>query len=210
MAIKLLKLSFLMTLLCFVFNSAEAQNKKVEPPKPIFKDKDGKLQYTPDSLGNRIPDFSFSGYMGGNQPIPKGPIKAFVSVIEDDATVKIQSAIDYVSRLPINENGIRGVVLLQKGIFHVSEYIKNKCFRSYTSWKWNGKWWYCYFSFWLRSHRSNKDLRKNDRKIDQELPISDKYVPVNSTQITVSNPSNFQIGDQILIHRPSPKNWITM
>ncbi|HNU89585.1 MAG TPA: hypothetical protein PKJ94_14895, partial [Ferruginibacter sp.] len=30
-------------------------------PAPLYTDK-GKLLYTPDSLGNRIPDFSYCGY----------------------------------------------------------------------------------------------------------------------------------------------------
>jgi hypothetical protein len=66
-------------LFCFVFNSAFAQNKKVEPPKPIFKDKDGQTAIHPDSLGNRIPDFSYSGYMAGNQPF-LAKLKLIVSV----------------------------------------------------------------------------------------------------------------------------------
>jgi hypothetical protein len=147
--------------------------------------------------------------MGGNQPIPKGPIKAFVSVIEDDATVKIQSAIDYVSRLPINENGIRGVVLLQKGIFHVSGTLKINVSGVILRGSGMGNGGTVILASGLDRIGVIRILGKNDRKIDQELPISDKYVPVNSTQITVSNPSNFQIGDQILIHRPSTKNWIT-
>jgi hypothetical protein len=44
----------------------------------------------------------------------------------------------------------------------------------------------------LRPNWSNQDVRAAQSKGESEVPITDKYVPVNATQVTVSNASNFQ------------------
>jgi hypothetical protein len=206
---KLLRLILFIALISGAFTSAIAQNKKVEPPKPIFKDKEGKLQYTPDSLGNRIPDFSHSGYMGGNQAIPNGMIKAVVNVMDGDATLKIQSALNYVSGLPLNENGIRGVVLLQKGTFHVSGTLKIAASGVILRGSGMGTGGTLIIASGLDRIGVIRVLGQNDRTNEQEIAINDKYVPVNATRISISNANNFKVGDQIIIHRPSTKEWIT-
>ncbi|MEG1229432.1 MAG: hypothetical protein RSD71_12120 [Flavobacterium sp.] len=65
----------------------------------IVKSKEGKLSFTTDNLGNQIPDFSFAGYKNSEAVIPNLENKIFVSKQEEDATQKIQNAIDYVSAL---------------------------------------------------------------------------------------------------------------
>jgi hypothetical protein len=94
------------------------QAQKIVKPAPLFNDK-GKLTYTPDSLGNRIPDFSFCGYKASEQAIPNVEVKVVVPVTKGDATLRIQSALDYVAALPVDANGFRGAVLLQKGTYEV-------------------------------------------------------------------------------------------
>src|SRR6476620_484809 len=99
-------------------DSAFAQ-KQTKPLSPLVAGK-GSLVYNPDSLGNRIPDFSFCGYMASEEAIPNVPVKVVVPVVKGDATQRIQSALDYVASLPVDKNGFRGTVLLQKGVYSVS------------------------------------------------------------------------------------------
>ena len=103
------------SLLCI----SESHAQKKPPPVPPLSFVQGKLKYVPDSLGNRIPDFSWSGYKAGEVPVPDVPVKVVVPVQAGDATVRIQAAIDYVSRLPLGKDGFRGTVLLQKGKYDV-------------------------------------------------------------------------------------------
>ena len=103
--------------LSIVFNTSFAQ--KIDKPLPPLSVVKGKLHYVPDSLGNRIPDFSYCGYKAGEQIIPDAAIKIVVPVSDGDATLRIQSAIDYVSKLPAGASGLRGAVLLQKGKYKV-------------------------------------------------------------------------------------------
>src|SRR5690606_31455059 len=44
----------------------------------VYPGTDGKLVYVADSLGNRIPDFSYAGYKGGGVRIPHVPVKEIV------------------------------------------------------------------------------------------------------------------------------------
>src|SRR5690348_15855738 len=44
--------------------------KPAAKPQPPISWSQGKLQYAPDSLGNRVPDFSYCGYKAGEESIP--------------------------------------------------------------------------------------------------------------------------------------------
>ena len=70
------------------------------------------------------PDYSYCGYMAGEEAIPQVPARAFVPCIDGDATVLIQQAVDFVSSLEPDQNGFRGAVLLAPGVYHVGGQIK--------------------------------------------------------------------------------------
>jgi hypothetical protein len=92
-------------------------------PTPAFYvdvGKDGRLVYETDPRGNRIPDFSHAGYRGGGVPIPDVPVRVTVAPSNGDEGARIQAAIDYVSGLPPNADGLRGAVLLGRGRFEVA------------------------------------------------------------------------------------------
>ncbi|UKT65413.1 DUF6298 domain-containing protein [Pedobacter mucosus] len=190
-----------------VANFSFAQKPKlIEPPKPIYKGKDGKMAYTPDAQGNRIPDFSYAGYMAGEQAIPNVTIKAKVTFIPGDATNNIQSALDYVANLPIGKDGLRGAVLLEKGTYKVSGILKIKA-----------------SGIVLRGSGINETLikasgldrigvirilGKADKIEESSIAITDEYVPVNAMKFSVADATNFKVGDQIIVNRPSTKEWI--
>ena len=95
--------------------------KKLPPPAPPIDFKNGQLVYKSEPNGDRIPDFSYCGYMASEKAIPNNfPVKVVVPVMKDDATNRIQSALDYVAGLPQDATGFRGAVLLQKGNYEVS------------------------------------------------------------------------------------------
>src|SRR3954470_17572188 len=91
-----------------------------DPPPAVSQAKDGKLAYVTDQHGDRIPDFSTAGYKGGGEPIPDVPIRIVVLRRDGDSTARIQAAIDHVSSLPPDKNGIRGAVLLAPGRHEVA------------------------------------------------------------------------------------------
>src|SRR5690349_21221479 len=183
-----------------------AQKKNQPPPSPIIAQGDGKIMYTPDSVGNRVPDFSFAGYMAREKSIPNAPIRVFVPPVNGDATLRIQSAIDYVASLPPDQNGIRGAVLLQKGTYRIDGQIKMNA-----------------SGVVLRGSGVNQTLLlgagsdrqtlirvagKNNRVVNKETNIVDGYVPVNAQTVNVADAKNFKVGENVIIHRPSTLKWI--
>src|ERR1700749_4742674 len=77
---------------------------------------DGSLSYTPDSLGNIIPDFSRVGYYRGDEAIPDVAVVKTISPTGENDGELIQTAIDELSKKELNKDGFRGAILLKKGI----------------------------------------------------------------------------------------------
>jgi ribosomal protein L28 len=198
-------------ILAAVFSLQQAlMAQKPLKPAPLYVDK-GKIFYTPDSLGNRIPDFSYCGYKASEEAIPNVNIKVVVPVTKGDATLRIQSALDYVASLPIDANGFRGAVLLQKGTYEVFGQLQITV-----------------GGVVLRGSGMDEDgtiikgagtgrlaLIKiiGKDKLEKEFnvyKITDAYVPVNALQFHAdSSIMDKQVSSKIFIRRPSTKNWIT-
>ena len=191
-----------------MFQQALAAQKTEKPVVPLSFEK-GKLIYIPDSLGNRIPDFSYCGYKASEQPIPTVLVKVVVPVTKGDATLRIQSALDYVTSLPVDANGFRGAVLLQKGTHEVFGQLRITA-----------------SGVVLRGSGVNETTiigagtgRLALIKIVGERPmpvdssafiITDPYIPLNSTSFHVDKKIMFtKIGSMhVIIRRPSTGNWI--
>lgn len=183
-----------------------AQSKKDTSPVSY---QEGKLAYVPDSLGNQIPDFSYAGYLGGDRQIPDVSIKAIVAPHDGDATYTIQSAIDYVSTLPADKDGIRGAVLLQDGVFEVHGSLKmhtSGVVLRGVGFAGDRK------TVILGEMKTRETLiqitGRDDRIFSQEIAVTSDYVPVNSKVLEIENASAYQVGDEIVITRPSTSEWI--
>ena len=79
----------------------------------------GKLVYSKDARGNRLPDFSYVGYHSGEKAIPNAPVKITLEPGTGDDTKRIQTALDRLGRLPLDASGIRGALLLKRGTYRV-------------------------------------------------------------------------------------------
>lgn len=179
-----------------------------EEAKAPLKWEQNKLTYTPDSLGNSIPDFSYSGYKGGNESIPFVEVKAVVKHQVADATATIQSAIDYVAKLPLKKNGFRGAVLLEKGIYQIAGNVvipASGIVLRGSGLGANG-------TQLIGAGKSRETLIQVAGVADSvhrpREAISSSYVPVNALFFEVNNSSAFKVGDEITVHRPSSDEWI--
>ncbi|WP_245893734.1 DUF6298 domain-containing protein [Sphingobacterium gobiense] len=185
---------------CFVGYAQDAT-------KPLVW-KEGKLVYQPDSLGNRIPDFSHAGYAGGNKAIPEVPVKMVVPIQGGDATARIQAAIDYVSQLPVDEQGLRGAVLLQSGEYRLSGSLKlhtSGVVLRGSGFTENG-------TLLIGEGTTRETLIRvagqNDIVRGKKRQVRDAYVPVNARTFHVDNAGDLRTGDRIMITRPSTDAWI--
>ncbi|WP_455663555.1 DUF6298 domain-containing protein [Phocaeicola sp.] len=168
--------------------------------------KEDKLVYLNDERGNRIPDYSSCGYHCSDQTIPDVANAVFVPWQAGDNSSRIQRAIDYVSSLAPDKNGFRGAVLLDKGTFDLEESL-----RISTS------------GVVLRGmDKAETVLQKkgvdrgallymegcNDRRVTDTLDVLTLYVPVNTCTFQVTKGTQLKEGDQVLVVRPSTKEWI--
>ncbi|WP_242695888.1 DUF6298 domain-containing protein [Desertivirga brevis] len=183
--------------------------QKQPKPKPFepLSAEGGKLVYSAYPNGDRIPDFSYAGYKAGEEAIPNLPVKVVVPVKPGDATLRIQSALDYVASLPADKSGFRGAVLLEKGKYEVGGALQIKASGVVLrgSGVNNG-------TVLLGTGYDRQTLitlgGKGDQRLGAQVNITDAYVPVSSVKINVSNPNAFKVGDHIQIRRNSTKAWI--
>ncbi|HTH31456.1 MAG TPA: hypothetical protein VL946_08895, partial [Lacibacter sp.] len=200
------KIIFLFSL--FIQQALLAQ-KQVKPVPPLYNEK-GKLIYTADTQGNRIPDFSYCGYKASEQPIPNVDVKIVVPVKAGDATLRIQSALDYVASLPADANGFRGAVLLQKGTYEVFGQLRITA--SGVILRGSGINTTTIVGAGTGRLALIKIVGKNT--ISKELAglkITDGYVPVNAMSFHVDESINMKDhSNKIIIRRPSTANWIQL
>ncbi|MBL7742184.1 MAG: pectate lyase [Chitinophagaceae bacterium] len=191
-----------------LFVNATAQ-KETRPAPPLVFAK-GRLVYTPDSMGNRIPDFSYCGYKASEQPIPAPEIRVVVPVLKGDATLRIQSALDYVASLPADADGFRGTVLLQKGTYEVNGQLQIKVSGVVLRGSGMNKNGTTIIGTGTQRSALIRIAGKND--IPKDLPgikVRDAYVPVNATKFDGGSSFSFkEISGRIIIRRPSTKEWI--
>lgn len=204
-SLRVSKAILLVTLLSGVV--AAQKPKPVKPALPVAYI-GNKLVYAPDSLGNRIPDFSYCGYKASSVAIPFVPVQVVVPIVVGDATQKIQAAINQVANLPVDANGFRGAVLLQKGIYQVMGQLKIEAsgivIRGFGAGS-NG-------TKIIGAGTDRQTLiriaGKNDRTAAPEIKITNAYVPVNAVDCNVENAASLKVGSTVIIRRPSTANWI--
>lgn len=105
-----------------VFNFVNAQAPWSS--ERVYYNEKGVLEYTKDTLHNRIPDFSYAGYQNGEAGIPNVPVVKTISPVEGDNTDHIQDALFEVALSGTDENGITGALLLEAGVYEISGTLK--------------------------------------------------------------------------------------
>src|SRR5450432_3249733 len=182
--------------------SAVAGGRKNEE-LPWVQMQNGHLVYAVDQENNRIPDFSTAGYEAGDAPVPDVPAKIKVEAQADelDATPRIQSAIEAMSKLPSDDHGIRGALLLGPGTFRIAGVINldvsGVVLRGSGSGKEGG-------TILVAEGLPRAILHIGGSGVWQEvhsrMPILDDLVPVGAQVITVDAPDNFfSVGDRIIV-----------
>ena len=176
----------------------------------VYLGDDGRLQYVPDFLGNRIPDFSHAGYGGGGRPIPDIPVKQIVEPGEGDDTARIQAAVDAVAALPADENGFRGAVLLKKGTYEVSGVIAIRASGVVLRGEGSGE----DGTLLVATGNVVRDLIRVEGargaaiRPETGRRITDLYVPVGARSFHVTDASGFQVGDTVVVRRHGNAAWI--
>ncbi len=205
MRVSFLKLLWLLIIITIVAIGC----REPRDSKWVYRGVTGRLVYVPDAEADRIPDFSDVGYYGGKRRIPSIPTKITVSPISGDNTAQIQAAIDEVSQMPFLSSGYRGAVQLTAGRFNIYGQLRidsSGIVLRGAGRDENGA------ELYMRGSQQ-RDLimisgSGGRNLIGNEIDIIEKVVPVGMRSFRVSDPSEFTVGDVVLITRPSPANWI--
>ena len=170
----------------------------------------GSLQYHADEKGNTIPDFSRVGYYEGDRPIPDVPVVKTISAGDDNSESIIQNAIDEVAKRSPDQNGIRGAILLKKGVYKIPGSIhintsgiilrgegddENETVITATG---NTQ-----RSMIIVSGTGNPEELPHTR-----VAITDAYVPTGATWFHVESAKGYKAGDKIILFRPGTDAWI--
>ncbi len=198
---------FLLTQVLYLQALQAQKPAKPIPFLPLSYEKN-KLIYKPDSLGNRIPDFSYCGYMASEKAIPTIDVKVVVPIVKGDATKYIQTALDYVASLPLDANGFRGAVLLQKGNYEL--YGQLRITASGVVLRGSGINETTLVGAGTGRLALIKIIGKNNIPKDLfGLRITDAYVSVNALSFHVDSSILIkEHSNKIIIRRPSTNNWI--
>jgi hypothetical protein len=180
------------------------------PRRFVDAGQDGELVYEPDQRGNRVPDFSHCGYLGGGVPIPDVPVRIVVSPGKGDSTRRIQAAIDYVAGLPADKQGFRGAVLLRSGRYEIAGSLRLTAGGVVLRGQGDGKNETRLIATGVDRRTLIQITGKNDRCIVSKKPyvIAGRYVPVGANGFRVMNSAGLRAGDTILVERPSTAAWI--
>ena len=170
---------------------------------------DGKLLYTLDSKGNKIPDFSGVGYRNSEEPIPLVSVVKIVYPVAGDNLQNVQEAINEVATYPLDANGFRGAILFKSGLYEMSDTIKISASGivlrgegNATEFKGTKTAQYSLFYF---SGNAGLQYISSTKKA-----ITNSYVPFGSNKFSVATGHSFNVGDQVMVHRIPKQTWIDL
>ena len=175
----------------------------------VHLDANHTLVYKTDAHGNKVMDFSTSGYMGGGVALPNVPVKVILGAKAGDQTEAIQAAINQVSAMPL-VNGVRGTVLLSPGTYVVTKTISIQASGVVLRGSGSGT-----NGTVLSMTNANGFLCLNmagsgDYVTSGTVNLTDAYIPSGATSFNVSNASGFKVGGSVLIYKPVTQKWVSL
>ncbi|MDX1286049.1 MAG: hypothetical protein R3182_13600, partial [Draconibacterium sp.] len=188
----------------------------------VYPGDDGKLVYEYHSniqesnQDNIIADFSNCGYMHGGVAIPNVPVKITLYPQLGDDQQRIQNAIDYVSNLQPDENGIRGAVLLKAGIYQLNDKLNNS--KDALLIETNGvilrgegqgsDGTIIHFNFEEKFQAIAARSPDASYSVGNKTKIVNDYLGFGATQVEVEDASTYSIGDRIQVRFTPNQTWL--
>jgi hypothetical protein len=176
----------------------------------VYPGGDGKLVYDADEKGNRVPDFSHCGYRGGGVALPAVPVRVVVPPTKGDNGPRIQAAIDYVSGLPADADGIRGAVLLAAGRHEVAGGLRLTAGGVVLRGQGQAPGGTVLVAIGTDRCTLVCVTGKADRQVVSKTPyaVADRYVPVGACSLRLATTRGLRVGDMVLVEHPGTKEWI--
>lgn len=201
-AVSLLLLALSGAISCAAEKPSEAHAKRFVVSGP-----DGKLVYEQDSRGNRFPDFSHAGYMGGDAAPPEpAAISAGQSVAPGDGDdgARIQAALDSLQPMELNGRPVVRAVELQPGKYE----IEGSLILRHTGQVLRGTGEVILKATGSQRRPLIRMEGRDNPTVGESVAITDEYVPVNGRTLTLASSGSIRQGDLVRVLRPSPESWI--
>ena len=185
---------------------------------------DGKLVYKSYSdKGDRVLDWSRSGYKKSNVPIPDVPVREILQPLSGktrqdgnmaypkgpDSHKVIQAALNNVAGMTPDSDGVKGAVLLKAGTYYVngSLHIPSGVVLRGEGDDENGT------VLILRSAKGDGNAIEIGEGRIEELQestasIMDDYVPSGSYEVSVTDAGSFKPGDFVFVRKTVNQKWI--
>ena len=167
------------------------------------------LEYIPDYKGNRVIDFSSSGYGGGGVRIPDVQTRVAVEPGDGDDSGRIQAAIDAVSKMPQDADGIRGAVLLKRGHFEAGTTLVIDASGVVLRGEGQGE----DGTVLHATGATRRDVlvargAAGRQLLTAQTPIADLFVPAGARSFHVEDATAFAVGDTVIVRRQGNDRWI--
>jgi len=161
-----------------------------------------RLLWTADERGNRIPDFSNSGYRGADAPLPDVKAVAGLKPESGDATARIQAALEATAR----RGG--GALVLSRGTYEVSGVL-----RVPGGVVLRGEGQGADGTILLATGTNKRTLITVGAPARLELErdvrrVKDDYVPVGARSLRIDSPQALKPGDTVIVRRIGNMDWI--
>ena len=162
--------------------------------------------------GDRVPDFSFCGYMAGEEPLPDLFTRADIPVFRfdnpgGDCTGRLQALVDHVCTLPVREGGFRAVIFLPAGKYSLQGSLRISGSGVVLRGEGPGT---ILFGEGEGRETLIKISGKEQRSYGPEAAMECDYLPVNASRIPLGAGHGIKAGDKVRITRPSTREWIEL
>ena len=187
----------------------------------VYPGPSGRLLYQPDAQGNHIIDNSGVGYMGGTVPLPNVPTVLTISPVpgNGDNGANIQNALDQIAAMTPDTNGFRGALLFTAGYYPISNSVSINASGIVMRGAGNNTNGTVLYSTSTNGPDNGQNQLQGLVVISgsySPIPVNgtsnnivDNYVPVGARSFTVDGAGVLNVGDRVIVHRPSTANWIT-
>ncbi len=164
----------------------------------------GRLRYRQDVQRNRVPDFSQVGYHGGDAAIPTVPVRASLNAMPaGDDTARIQAAIDEVAR-----SGQPGAVQLGPGAYRLVSTVNVNSGGVVLRGSGSGSGGTTLVGVGAPHVLVRLAGTGTPAKTGASHAVTDDYVPVGATELTLSDVSDLVPGDRVVVARPITQQWV--
>jgi hypothetical protein len=173
---------------------------------------DGRLAYRADERGNTIPDFSRAGYGGGGVRLPEvTTVLTLAPQPSGDDGARIQAALDDMGKRPADARGLRGAVLLRRGLYRVEGTLAIRASGVVLRGEGAGE----DGTVILATGKKQRTLLevgapRASREIDEasRRAVADAYVPWSAKTFALASTAGLRVGDRVVLRRVANDAWI--